>query len=69
MIAGEGSKHHLEGAELDLPPRYVQALGMTVQEHATNAAGYRTLSTVAGLVDVGWNVVMGGSDARHLVMR
>lgn len=58
----------LEGTDLDLPPRYVLALGMTVHELTTNAAKYGALSTEAGRVDVAWSVVIGESGARRLVM-
>ncbi|WP_264048881.1 sensor histidine kinase [Methylobacterium flocculans] len=58
----------LEGADLDLPPRYVLALGMTVHELTTNAAKYGALSSEAGRVDVSWDVVTGESGARRLIM-
>ena len=58
----------LEGTDIDLPPRYVLALGMTVHELTTNAAKYGALSTEAGRVDVTWTVVTGESGAKRLVM-
>ncbi|TXN72561.1 HWE histidine kinase domain-containing protein [Methylobacterium sp. WL6] len=58
----------LEGTDLDLPPRYVLALGMTVHELTTNAAKYGALSTQAGRVDVSWNVVTGESGAKRLLL-
>lgn len=58
----------LEGPDLDLPPRYVLALGMTVHELTTNAAKYGALSTENGRVDVTWRVVVGESGARRLAL-
>jgi two-component sensor histidine kinase len=58
----------LDGTDLDLPPRYVLALGMTVHELTTNAAKYGALSTDAGRVDVAWNVVVAESGARRLTL-
>ena len=58
----------LEGTDVDLQPRYVLALGMTVHELTTNAAKYGALSTQAGRVDVSWNVVTGESGAKRLLL-
>ena len=58
----------LVGTDLDLPPRYVLAIGMTVHELTTNAAKYGALSTEAGRVDVAWTVVVAESGARRLVL-
>jgi two-component sensor histidine kinase len=58
----------LQGADIDLLPRYVLALGMTVHELTTNAAKYGALSTEAGRVDVAWNVIVAESGARRLAM-
>lgn len=61
-------RFRLEGSDLDLPPRYVLALGMTVHELTTNAAKYGALSTGSGWVDVTWRVVVGESGARRLAL-
>ncbi|MEE7502632.1 sensor histidine kinase [Methylobacterium mesophilicum] len=58
----------LDGTDLDLPPRYVLALGMTVHELTTNAAKYGALSNDMGRVDIAWKVVGGESGARRLVL-
>lgn len=59
----------LAGPDLDLPPRYVLALGMTVHELTTNAAKYGALSTETGRVDVTWHIVGGESGARRLALQ
>lgn len=46
----------LTGEDVDLPPRYVLALGMTAHELTTNAAKYGALSTEEGRVSVGWRI-------------
>ncbi len=51
----------LKGTDIDLPPRYVLALGMTVHELTTNAAKYGALSNDVGRVDIAWDVVIGES--------
>ncbi|MBK3404756.1 HAMP domain-containing protein [Methylorubrum populi] len=58
----------LDGPDLDLPPRYVLALGMTVHELTTNAAKYGALSVENGRVDVTWRVITGESGARRLAL-
>lgn len=64
----QAHRFSLDGADLDLTPRYVLALGMTVHELTTNAAKYGALSTEAGRVDVIWRVVLGESGARRLAL-
>ncbi|SFL83236.1 sensor histidine kinase [Methylorubrum salsuginis] len=56
----------LTGEELELPPRYVLALGMTAHELTTNAAKYGALSTEAGRVSVAWRVSRGESGRERL---
>ena len=58
----------LEGADIDLAPRYVLALGMTVHELTTNAAKYGALSTEAGRVDVAWTVAVTEGGTRRLAL-
>jgi len=64
----QAHRFSLDGPDLDLPPRYVLALGMTVHELTTNAAKYGALSTENGRVDVTWRVVVGESGARRLAL-
>jgi two-component sensor histidine kinase len=64
----QAHRFSLEGPDLDLPPRYVLALGMTVHELTTNAAKYGALSTENGRVGVTWRVVVGESGARRLAL-
>ncbi|GJE17352.1 sensor histidine kinase [Methylobacterium marchantiae] len=56
----------LDGPEIDLPPRYVLALGMTAHELTTNAAKYGALSGTQGRLSVTWRVVEDGMGARRL---
>ncbi|SDM53807.1 Two-component sensor histidine kinase, contains HisKA and HATPase domains [Methylobacterium phyllostachyos] len=56
----------LEGPEVELPPRHVLALGMTVHELATNAAKYGSLSVPGGRVCVAWSLAQGESGAARL---
>ena len=65
---GKGRRFRLDGPDLDLRPRYVLALGMTIHELTTNAAKYGALATEEGRVDVTWRVVVGPDDARRLVL-
>ena len=61
-------RFHLVGPDLDLPPRYVLALGMTLHELTTNAAKYGALSVEEGRVDIAWHVVTGESGTRRLAL-
>jgi two-component sensor histidine kinase len=65
---GDHDRFHLDGPSVDLPPRYVLALGMTLHELTTNAAKHGALSVEAGRVEITWRVTTGESGARHLVM-
>ncbi|WP_019906026.1 sensor histidine kinase [Methylobacterium sp. 77] len=56
----------LDGPDIDLPPRYVLALGMTAHELTTNAAKYGALSGRQGRLSVVWRVVEDGVGARRL---
>ncbi|GEO98033.1 sensor histidine kinase [Methylobacterium haplocladii] len=56
----------LVGEDVDLPPRYVLALGMTAHELTTNAAKYGALSTGTGRVSVGWRVTRGEAGQNRL---
>ncbi|GJD52503.1 hypothetical protein OPKNFCMD_5269 [Methylobacterium crusticola] len=62
-----GAEHlTLTGPAVNLPPRYVLALGMTFHELTTNAAKYGALSRAEGRVHVGWSLVRGESGTPHL---
>jgi two-component sensor histidine kinase len=63
--SGEGHVT-LIGEEVELPPRYVLALGMTAHELTTNAAKYGALSTDEGRVSVAWRVGLGESGRERL---
>jgi two-component sensor histidine kinase len=58
----------LEGTDIDLPPRYVLALGMALHELTTNAAKYGALSTDAGRVEISWKVVVTEGGVRRLTL-
>ena len=56
----------LDGAEVELPPRYVLALGMAAHELTTNAAKYGALSSENGRIDVVWRVLRGAKGEKRL---
>lgn len=64
----EASRFDLDGPDLDLAPRYVLALGMTIHELTTNAARYGALSTGDGRIAVTWRTVSGEGGVRRLVL-
>ena len=61
-------RFRLDGPDMELPPRYVLALGMTLHELTTNAAKYGALSVGTGRVDIAWRIAMGESGSRRLAM-
>ena len=63
---GQGHRFSLDGPDLDLPPRYVLALGMMIHELTTNAAKYGALATEHGQVSVTWRVMTGPDETRRL---
>jgi two-component sensor histidine kinase len=65
---GRRDRFRLTGPDIDLPPRYVLALGMTLHELTTNAAKYGALSTEDGHVEIAWHVTTGESGARRMMM-
>ena len=65
---GQADRFRLDGPDMELPPRYVLALGMTLHELTTNAAKYGALSVGTGRVDIVWCVTTGESGARRLAM-
>ena len=58
----------LDGPDLDLAPRCVLALGMTLHELATNAGKYGALSVEGGRVEVAWRLDAGGQGTRRLAL-
>lgn len=56
----------LAGEDVELPPRYVLALGMTAHELTTNAAKYGALSREEGRVRVDWRVTRGTAGETRL---
>lgn len=65
---GQQDRFRLDGPDLDLPPRYVLALGMALHELTTNAAKYGALSAAGGRVDIAWRVATGEAGTRRLVL-
>ncbi|MBB2961164.1 HWE histidine kinase domain-containing protein [Methylobacterium sp. R2-1] len=61
---GQADRFQLDGPDLDLAPRYVLALGMTVHELTTNAAKYGALSAEGGRVNITWRVAGEDGDRR-----
>jgi two-component sensor histidine kinase len=56
----------LDGPEVDLPPRHVLSLGMTLHELVTNAAKHGALFVPDGGVRVAWNVISAEGGTRRL---
>ena len=54
---GGDSAFVVEGPDVDLPPRHVLSLGMTLHELATNAVKHGALSVAGGKIRVSWSVV------------
>jgi len=65
---GQADRFRLDGPDVELSPRYVLALGMTLHELTTNAAKYGALSVETGHVDIVWRVTTGESGVRRLAM-
>ena len=65
---GQRDRFPLDGRNIDLPPRYILALGMTPHELTTNAAKYGALSAEDRRVDIVWRVLTGESGARRLAL-
>ncbi|MCJ2108131.1 HAMP domain-containing protein [Methylobacterium sp. E-041] len=65
---GQADRFRLDGPEVDLPPRYVLALGMALHELTTNAAKYGALSGGTGRVDIAWRTATAEGGTRRLVL-
>lgn len=63
---GGDSTFVIEGPDVDLPPRHVLSLGMTLHELVTNAAKYGALSVPGGEVRVAWSIAGTGRGERNL---
>ncbi|GJD94514.1 sensor histidine kinase [Methylobacterium iners] len=62
----DADRFGLAGPDVELSPRYVLALGMTLHELTTNAAKYGALSNEEGRVDIAWDIVAGETGIRRL---
>ena len=56
----------LDGPDVDLPPRHVLSLGMTLHELVTNAAKHGALSVAGGEVHVAWAITADEGRRRRL---
>ena len=56
----------LDGPEVDLPPRHVLSLGMTLHELVTNAAKHGALSVPDGEIRIVWGLTTGEGGGRRL---
>ena len=56
----------VEGPDVDLPPRHVLSLGMTLHELVTNAAKHGALSVPGGMVRIAWTVAIDEGGERRL---
>ncbi|MDO9426818.1 MAG: HWE histidine kinase domain-containing protein [Methylobacterium sp.] len=63
---GSDVRFVIDGPDVDLPPRHVLSLGMTLHELVTNAAKYGALSVPGGEVRVAWSVASGEGGDRRL---
>jgi two-component sensor histidine kinase len=63
---GGNSTIVIEGPDVDLPPRHVLSLGMTLHELVTNAAKHGALSVAGGEVRIVWAVVASEGGGRRL---
>ena len=73
VLENEIEPHHggdvrfvLDGPDVDLPPRHVLSLGMTLHELVTNAARHGALSVAGGEVHVAWAVTADEGGGRRL---
>ena len=57
---------HLKGPRVRMPPRMALALAMALQELATNAVKYGSLSNATGEIRLSWNVEQGDPARLHL---
>lgn len=58
----------IDGPDIELPPRYVLALSMTLHELTTNAAKHGALSVEGGRLEITWRVETGSDGARRLAL-
>lgn len=58
----------VDGPDVDLPPRHVLSLGMTLHELATNAAKHGALSVPGGEVRITWSVIADAGNSRRLLL-
>ena len=58
----------VDGPEVDLPPRHVLSLGMTLHELATNAAKHGALSVPGGEVRIAWSVIADAGKGLRLLL-
>lgn len=63
---GGTTRFVLDGPSVDLPPRHVLSLGMTLHELVTNAAKHGALSVPDGEIRIAWRVSTGGSGVSRL---
>ncbi|MCJ2035576.1 sensor histidine kinase [Methylobacterium sp. J-068] len=63
---GDEVRFVLDGPDVDLPPRHVLSLGMTLHELVTNAAKHGALSVEGGEVRVAWSVIVDEGGRRRL---
>ena len=63
---GGSTRILLDGPEVDLPPRHVLSLGMTLHELVTNAAKHGALSVPDGEIRIAWRVWTGESGGKRL---
>ena len=60
------SRVRVRGPEVRVEPRTAVALGMALHELCTNAVKYGSLSSEAGVVEIGWDLVEDGGTRRMI---
>ena len=55
-LEGKAERFRIEGANVRLSPKATLALGIAINELATNAVKYGALSNAAGTISIKWNV-------------
>jgi PAS domain S-box-containing protein len=57
ISTGDRSRLTIKGKDIQLPPKYAVALGLSIHELATNAVKYGALSAAQGKIEVSWQRV------------
>jgi len=64
----EGERITVQGPEIQLPPKFLQALSVLFHELATNAVKHGALGVKAGRIEISWHIEP-SDDRDHLLIR